>query len=208
MHRSWPYRNCSEDLTSRNAGGPTLHPLRFNRLNRRIHYWATIPIAIPILIVIGSGVLLQMKKHWQWVQPAEQRGTGTAPAIGLEEVLLSVKGVPELRVTGWDDVNRIDLRPSRGIAKVWLRNGWEVQVDLGTGRVLQSAYRRSDLIESIHDGSFFAGEWSKLGIFLPTAIVLLVMWLTGLWMFLVPILATRRRRLTTKDFVDRTKPFV
>jgi hypothetical protein len=70
--------------------------------------------------------------------------------------------------------------------KVWLQSGWEVQVDLDTGRVLQTAYRRSDLIESIHDGSFFAGDWTKLGIFMPCGVALLLMWLTGLWMFWLP----------------------
>jgi hypothetical protein len=80
------------------------------------------------------------------------------------------------------------------VAKVWLRNGWEVQVDLGTGMVLHSAYRRSDLLESIHDGSFFGGDWTKLGIFLPAGLVLLVMWFTGIWMFVFPFLARRRQR--------------
>lgn len=167
--------------------------MRFNLLNRKVHYWATAFLALPILVVIGSGVLLQLKKQWSWVQPEEQRGTGTAPAIGLEAILRSVQAEhPE--VGGWGDVNRIDLRPTKALAKVWLRNGWEVQVDLGTGRVLQSAYRRSDLLESIHDGSFFGGDWSKLGIFLPAGITLLLMWISGLWMFIFPILAKRRRR--------------
>ncbi len=80
------------------------------------------------------------------------------------------------------------------MAKVWLNNGWEVQVDLGTGRVLQSAFRRSDTIESLHDGSFFGGEIGALGVFLPTGIALLLMWLTGMWMFISPLLAKRRRR--------------
>ena len=93
----------------------------------------------------------------------------------------------------WDDVNRLDVRPGRGMVKVWLNNGWEVQVDLGTGRVLQTAYRRSDLIESIHDGSFFAGDWTKLGLFLPAGLVLLLLWLSGLWMWWVPFVAKRRR---------------
>ncbi len=172
--------------------------MHWNHLNRKIHYWATAFVAIPVLVIIGSGLLLQMKKHWQWVQPEEQRGTGTAPSIDLEAILASVRSVPNLGVTSWDDVNRIDLRPSRGMAKVWLRSGWEVQVDLGTGRVLQTAYRRSDLIESIHDGSFFGGEWTKLGLFLPTAIVLLAMWITGIWMFVIPLLAKRRRRMTRR----------
>ena len=63
--------------------------------------------------------------------------------------------------------------------------------------MLQTAYRRSDLIESIHDGSFFGGDWIKLGIFLPAGIVLFLMWLTGLWMFWQPIAARKRRAALT-----------
>ena len=68
-----------------------------------------------------------------------------------------------------------------------------MQVDLGTGEVLQVAYRRSDLIESIHDGSFFGGDWTKLGLFLPTGVTLLLLWFGGIWMFWVPFWAKRKR---------------
>jgi uncharacterized iron-regulated membrane protein len=166
--------------------------MQFNVLNRKIHYWASFIVAIPVLVMIGSGLLLQAKKQWTWVQPPEQRGTGKAPAIDFEGILTSVKQVGELGVRGWDDVNRLDVRPGRGMVKVWLQNGWEVQVDLGTGRVLQTAYRRSDLIESIHDGSFFAGDWTKLGLFLPAGLVLFLLWISGLWMWWVPFAAKRR----------------
>ncbi len=120
--------------------------MRLNLLNRKIHYWATVFVALPVLVVICSGLLLQMKKHFAWVQPEEKRGTGTAPAVDLEGILASVRTASGLEVRGWEDVNRIDVRPSKGMAKVSLHSGWEVQVDLGTGRVLQTAYRRSDLI--------------------------------------------------------------
>ena len=123
--------------------------MRFTVLNRKVHRWASIILAIPMLVMIASGILLQTKKHWSWVQPHEQRGTGTMPQIDLPQVLAAVSSLPDLGVRSWDDVNRVDVRPGRGVAKVWLHNGWEVQVDLGTGRVLQTAYRRSDLIESI-----------------------------------------------------------
>jgi hypothetical protein len=165
----------------------------FNILNRKVHYWVSFAAAIPLLVMIGSGLLLQSKKHWTWVQPAEHRGTGATPALDLEGILASVKTVGHVEVRTWDDVNRLDVRPGRGMAKVWLNNGWEVQVDLGTGRVLQTAYRRSDLIESIHDGSFFAGDWTKLGLFLPAGLVLLLLWISGLWMWWVPFIAKRRR---------------
>jgi hypothetical protein len=147
-----------------------------------------------MIVMIATGLLLQAKKQWTWVQPAEQRGTGSTPAIDFEGILASVKQVPDMNVTGWDDVNRLDVRPRRGMAKVWLNNGYEVQVDLGTGRVLQTAYRRSDFIESIHDGSFFAGDWTKLGLFLPSGLVLLLLWISGLWMWWVPFNAKRQRR--------------
>jgi PepSY-associated transmembrane protein len=167
--------------------------VRFNILNRRVHYWVGFGVAVPLLVMIGSGLLLQSKKHWSWVQPAEHRGTGSVPAVDLEGILASVKQVREVDVRSWDDVDRLDVRPGRGVAKVWLTSGWEVQVDLGTGRVLQTAYRRSDLIETIHDGSFFAGDWTKLGLFLPAGLVLLLLWLGGLWMWWASFIANRRR---------------
>jgi uncharacterized iron-regulated membrane protein len=166
--------------------------MRFNVLNRKVHYWLAFASAVPVLVILATGLLLQLKKQWTWVQPAELRGVGTEPAIGLEALLAGARTVPALGVRTWDDVNRIDLRPGRGVAKVWLKNGWEVQVCLGTGAVLQTAYRRSDLIESIHDGSFFGGEWTKLGLFLPAGLTLLVLWVTGLWMFGVIWLGRRR----------------
>ena len=160
--------------------------MKFNVLNRKVHYWASFIIAIPVGIIICTGVLLQMKKQFVWVQPPEQRGTGSQPQLSLDDILNRVKTVPDMNVQSWDDVNRLDVRPGRGMVKVWLMNGWEVQVDLGTGAILQTAYRRSDFIESIHDGSVFAGDWTKLGIFLPTGLTLLLLWATGMWMWWIP----------------------
>lgn len=168
--------------------------MEFNAINRKVHYWTTAFVAVPVLIILGSGLALQVKKYSAWVQPDEQCGTGGVPALDLEGILSVVRQETDLHVSGWDDINRMDVRPGRGMAKVLLHSGWEVQVDLGTGRVLQSAYRRSDLIESIHDGSFFAGELTKLGLFLPIGIGLLLMWITGLWMFWLPFSVRRRRR--------------
>jgi uncharacterized iron-regulated membrane protein len=166
----------------------------FNVLNRKVHYWVSFAVAVPMAVMIGSGILLQGKKQFPWVQPPEVRGTGTSPVLDLEGILAAVKTVPEMNLRGWDDVNRLDVRVGRGMVKVWLMNGYEVQVDLGTGAVLQTAYRRSDLIESIHDGSFFGGDWTKLGLFLPTGIALALLWLGGIWMWWVPFIAKRRRR--------------
>jgi len=169
-----------------------------NKLSRRLHYWGSFAAALPILVMLSSGILLQLKKQWSWVQPSEIRGTGTVPVIGLPELIVSMQTDPSLDVKGWDDVSRIDIRADRGLAKISLKSGWEAQVDLGNGKLLKTAYRRSDLIETLHDGSFFAGDWTKLGLFLPAGIVLLVLWITGLWMFWVTWSAKRRRKASLR----------
>jgi hypothetical protein len=166
--------------------------VKFSKFNRKIHYWTSIVVAIPILIVILSGLLLQLKKHVSWVQPVEVSGIGKTPTISLEQVLKISQTVPEAEITDWDDINRVDVRPSRGMLKVWAENNWEIQIDTQTGAVLQTAYRRSDIIESIHDGSFFH-DAVKMWIFLPSGIVLLLLWLTGIYLFLMPYLAKRRQ---------------
>ncbi|MFY7951313.1 MAG: PepSY domain-containing protein, partial [Armatimonadaceae bacterium] len=82
----------------------------------------------------------------------------------------------------------------KGIAKVILDPDIEVQVDSADGTVLSRAVRRSDWIESIHDGSFFGGDIGKLGVFLPSAIGLLLLWISGIWMFVLPFVVRARKR--------------
>jgi hypothetical protein len=171
--------------------------VKFNKFNRKIHYWASIIVAIPILVIILSGLLLQTKKHFVWVQPVELSGTGKIPTISLEQILDVCRTVSEAEIKSWDDINRIDMRPSRGMLKVWANNNWEIQIDAETGAVLQTAYRRSDIIESIHDGSFFH-DAVKMWIFLPSGIVLLLLWLTGIYLFVIPLLALRRQNTAKK----------
>jgi hypothetical protein len=161
--------------------------VHFNVANRKVHYWASFIAATPLVVIIATGILLQTKKQWDWVQPPEQRGAGRVPVVNFDRILAAVQSVEHLGVRGWEDVDRVDVRPGRGAAKVTLYSRWEVQVDLESGKVLQTAYRRSDLIESIHDGSFFAGDWTKLGLFLPAGVTLLLLWMSGVWMVWVQL---------------------
>ena len=55
--------------------------MTFNVLNRKIHYWASAIVAVPLLVIIVTGLLLQAKKHSTWVQPPERRGTGKVPVL-------------------------------------------------------------------------------------------------------------------------------
>lgn len=162
--------------------------------NRRLHYWLSAAIALPVLVVLSTGIVLQLKKQVPWVQPREFKGGGKVPAIGLDAVARAATAVPEGTEIPWKRIDRLDIRPGKGLAKVMLEDKIEVQVDLADGRVLSRAIRRSDWIESLHDGSFFGGDVSKLGVFLPSAIGLLVLWVSGIWMFVLPMVVRRRKR--------------
>lgn len=162
-------------------------------LNRKLHRWGAIATALPFLVVVITGLLLQLKKQLPWVQPPEQRTEHTVPTVTMPQILAAVRGVPEAGVDGWDDIDRLDVRPSKGIVKVATNTRWEVQVDLATGAVLQSAYRRSDLIEQLHDGSWFH-DAAKLWVFLPSGFIVLGLWVTGLYLFVLPFLARAQKR--------------
>ncbi|MEZ5978746.1 MAG: PepSY-associated TM helix domain-containing protein [Planctomycetota bacterium] len=163
------------------------------KLNRELHRIGALVTALPVLVVVASGLLLQLKKESDWIQPPTKRGAGGAPAVSFERILDAARSVPVAEVASWDDVARLDVRPDRGIVKVQAKNSHEVQVDTATGEVLQVAYRRSDLIESIHDGSWFH-EKAKLWVFLPSGAILLLLWGTGVYLWLLPHLAKRRAR--------------
>lgn len=168
--------------------------MNWNILNRKIHHWGSIVIALPVLLILGTGLMLQLKKQLPWVQPPEIRGAGGAPALTLPQVLEIARGVPQAAIRDWGDVSRVDVRPSRGMLKVTAANGWEVQIDTATGAVLQVAYRRSDAIEALHDGSWFS-DGVKYGVFLPAGIGLFVLWATGMYLFVLPYtVRTKRRR--------------
>ena len=167
--------------------------MNIKRTLRNIHRWGAFVVAGPFLIVILSGILLQLKKEIPWVQPATKQGIGKAPQLSFTKILAIVQSIPEADVRRWDDINRIDVRPDKGILKVRCKNQWEIQMDSETGQILQVAYRRSDLIESLHIGTWFHPK-ARLWIFFPCAIIVFVLWITGMYMYFLPHL----RRLQTK----------
>ena len=152
-------------------------------------------MAIPLIIVIASGLLLQVKKQFAWIQPPTQRGTGSVLTIAWNDIIETAKQNPAAGVRSWDDIDRLDVRPAKGIVKVRCHSGWELQLDTATGHLLSAQVRRSDWIESIHDGSFFS-ESAKLWLFLPNGLVLLLLWCNGCLFVVHP------RGCTTKKEIE------
>ena len=166
--------------------------MKLNKQLRKIHYWISPFIFIPILIILSTGILLQLKKQSDWIQPPIQQGVSNIPSIEFREMLETAKSVPEAEISSWEDIYRIDIRPEKGISKIRSNNQWEIQIDNQTKEILSVEYRRSDMIESMHDGSFFT-DYVKFGWFLPTAILLIFMSISGIYMFLLPLFMKRKK---------------
>ena len=167
--------------------------VHWSRLNRKVHYWSALLCAVPVLIVILTGVLLLLKKEHHWIQPPTAKGQKGEPTVELPRVLAVAMSIPQAAIQSWGDIARLDIRPDKGLIKIHAVNHWEIQLDHRSGEVLQVAYRRSDLIEALHDGSFFH-ERVKLWIFLPSALILLVLWITGIYLFVKPQMLKWARR--------------
>lgn len=168
--------------------------LNAKRLLRQIHYWLSLAVAVPAGIIFVAGIFLMLKKEITWIQPPTVSGvvSDQLPEVSFDQMLDAARAHPEAQIQTWSDIDRIDLRVGKGVAKLRAVSGWEVQVDTSTGEVLNVAYRRSDLIEQIHDGSFFS-DAVKLYIFLPTGILLILMWGTGLYLFFLPRFRKKKR---------------
>lgn len=167
--------------------------INWKKFNRKTHYWGSIVCALPILVVIGSGVVLLFKKDVGWIQPPSMQGSGSTPKVSFDQILTTSKTVEQAKIQGWEDIDRLDVRPGKGIVKVRAKNDWEIQIDTQSNEILQVAHRRSDFIESIHDGTFFH-DAVKLWVFLPSSLILFVLWVTGLYLFLTMHFKKRSRK--------------
>lgn len=175
---------------------------RPQRFWRKVHYWGAIICTLPVLIITVTGLILLLKKELDWVQPPTVKTDSRTPMVSFSQILEASRQVPEAGIQDYSDINRLDVRPGKGIIKVRAKNGWELQVHPETAEVLHVAYRRSELLETIHDGSFFHSQ-AKLGVFLPASVILLALSLTGLYLFFLPLSVKRRKR---QKFRDKYQP--
>lgn len=162
--------------------------MRAFRLLWLLHRWIGVGTGLVLLVTASTGFLLLMKKEWAWVQPPVVRGeAGPASALKpLQDVYAAVfaLGLPEFRSE--DDIARIDFRPAQRVHKVVsVHDQVEVQVCATTLRTSGPNRRVSDLLEQIHDGSWF-GSVAHSGVMPIAAASLVFLAISGYVMWLWP----------------------
>lgn len=153
---------------------------------RSLHQWIGISVALFLLITSVTGIFLGWKKNVQLLQPATIKGTSidVKEWITFDEVIISATNALA-NVEGEHVLERLDVRPDKGIIKVIYLDYWEVQVDGKTGNVLSVAKRHSDWIEHLHDGSLISDGF-KLVYTNYIGLGLLFLSVTGFWLWYGP----------------------
>jgi uncharacterized iron-regulated membrane protein len=160
------------------------------------HRWVGISAAAFLLLIASTGFLLLLKKEYAWIQPPTQVGTaGTLESfLTLEEAWQRVLATKHPDFRTFADLDRIDVRPDKRVYKVRSKhNHTEIQLDAINGEILSSATRRSDFLEELHDGSWFA---KPIHDYLMPIVAICVVFLvcSGLGIWLTPILKRRRNK--------------
>lgn len=167
---------------------------------RKLHRFLGLSISVFLLISALTGILLALKKDVNIIQPPTKKSTAdkSLPWLGVPEIsLIAQKALESIHPEqAGNSVDKIDVRPDKGIAKVIFENGnWEAQIDGRSGEVLSVAKRYSDWIESLHDGSIISDGFKLFSMnYLGIGVVLLIF--SGIWLWWGPkkIRFSRRRR--------------
>lgn len=160
------------------------------RIFRKLHRWISLLIAIPFFITVVTGILLATRGFNSWVQPSYPKLTSDLK-ISFEQVLQSARTIPEAQIAAWDDISQIDIRPSSGTIRVRSKNLWEIQIDGANGQVTGNGPRRFPLLIALHEGAYF-GTWIRYGIFLPSAVGVFFLLISGLLIFFQPYLRAKK----------------
>jgi uncharacterized iron-regulated membrane protein len=157
---------------------------------RSLHRWIGFVACLFLAVISVTGFFLAMKDRFAFMRPPVQEAASLERAediLPVAEVLriAFAAGHPELSEVS--EVDRVDYRPGDNVFKVVSKDGYrEVQVDGTKGKIVSDAYRNDQLMEDIHDMSFFADV--AHGYLLPAvAVCLCLLSITGVIIFLTPI---------------------
>lgn len=162
------------------------------RFYRRIHKFIAVPMIFFMLLLGITGLLLTWKAELK-LQPPSQKSAFT------NQVLLSLSKIEQNAICYVDSlqlsstINRIDYRPTIGIAKVRFEDHFtELQIDCYTGKIVSVKQRTDTVIEMIHDGSIIdylfksKSKNAKLIYSSITSLGLVLLAFSGFWLWLKP----------------------
>ncbi len=171
-----------------------------SRWYRKVHRFIAMPLVVFMFILGATGLLLTWKDELQLKLKSQKALNQELEMISLDSIqAIAVNYVNQQDLSS--EINRIDFRPSKGIAKVRFENHFtEIQIDCYSGAILSDKTRTADIIEMIHDGSIldylFGNQSTPFKLFYSTitSLGLMLLAFTGFWLWLKPKQIKNKKR--------------
>jgi len=153
-----------------------------------LHRWLGVTAGIVLLLTSITGILLLVKKDYAWIQPetmaCEEGGIEDLQPLSKVCEAVFALGLPQFQTEA--DIARIDFRPGKRLHKVISKHDYlEVQVCAVSLKTSGPKERRSDWLESLHDGSWF-GDFAHDRVMPLVAMILMFLASSGYVMWLFP----------------------
>ncbi len=162
------------------------------RWYRKTHRWIAIILVFFMFIVGVTGLLLTWKDELQLKPSSAKVAAENRSLISLQTIHDNAVSYIESQNLS-SEINRIDYRPNKGIAKVRFEQHFtELQIDCYTGAILSEKTQTADVVEMIHDGSIIdfvfsnSSSTSKLVYSTFTSLGLLFLSFSGFILWLRP----------------------
>lgn len=166
------------------------------RVFRKVHRITGATLFIFFFLVATTGLLLGWKKNTGDLLGSKTYHGSTRELkewLPLNELQLKAEyhlrdEFPSLNEIQLD---RIDVRQNKGVAKFIFKDYYGIQLDGATGALLHADERHADFIENIHDASILDSYWNGNGyikLFYTTimGVALLVFTISGFWLWYGP----------------------
>ncbi|MEY3423126.1 MAG: hypothetical protein RIR48_3456 [Bacteroidota bacterium] len=133
---------------------------RILRVVRKVHRIFGIWLFMFLFITGATGLILGWKKNSFGLILAETASgvnNDSKRFLPLDTLIIIAENHAKLYFQdGNQELDRIEVRPEKGIVKVNFKDNYTgLQIDATNGKLLKVEQRNSDLIEHIHDGSWF-----------------------------------------------------
>lgn len=121
---------------------------------KKWHRWVAIAATLPLIFIVMTGLLLQLRNQFEWIQPKSLTSDleEGRPYLTFEQILST---------HGDDKVDQIILRPGKRNLSLRMKDGMEVQIHPQTGEVQKESYRMTSQLIEFHQGSWLgpAGQY-------------------------------------------------
>jgi len=141
---------------------------------RKYHRIISLIIFLPFLLMVITGLLLQVRQNAEFIQPKAIKMDYeiNKPLLDFEEIIRASN-------VGKEEIDQIIFKPEKFHLALRLKNGNELQIHPQTGEILKSSPRLTGLLIDLHQGSFFS-SWGQYLIFLPAGVGVLFLIVSGL----------------------------